>query len=64
MKTHMILLDQAAQLSRSTLFAGDKLGAVVAVLILIFGGIVTWLIVQERRIRRLEKAAPNGSGQG
>jgi hypothetical protein len=58
--TITILLDQAAQLSRSTLFVGDKLGAVVAVLLLIFGGLVTWLIVQERRIRRLERTSkPN-----
>jgi hypothetical protein len=57
MKTHLILLDQAAQLSRSTLFVGDKLGTVVAVLLLIFGGLVTWLIVQERRIRRLERSS-------
>lgn len=54
MLTHLVL-DAAEPLSRATLFAGDKIGAVVAVLLLIFGGLVTWLIVQERRLRRLER---------
>ncbi len=49
------VLDAAEPLSRATLFAGDKVGAVVAVLLLIFGGLVTWLIAQERRLRRLER---------
>ena len=50
-----LVLDAAEPLSRTTLFAGDKIGAVVVVLLLIFGGLVTWLIVQERRLRRLER---------
>lgn len=44
---------------RATLFAGDKIGTVVAVLALIFGGVVTWLVLQERRIRRLEQRGPD-----
>lgn len=54
MLTHLVL-DAAEPLSRATFFAGDKIGAVVAVLLLIFGGLVTWLFVQERRLRRLER---------
>lgn len=49
------LLDAADTPVRATLFAGDKIGTVVVVLSLIFGGLVVWLVVQEQRIRRLER---------
>lgn len=45
------------QVDRSILFPNEKIGFVIAVLLLILAGIALLLIRMDRRLSRLEKAA-------
>jgi hypothetical protein len=45
------------------LFASEKIGAVLAVVLLVFGGLIALLLLTNRRISRLERTAGIGNKQ-
>jgi hypothetical protein len=52
---NMIILLQIQAQEKTWLLASDKVYSVLAILLLIFGAVLTYLIIGERKVSQLEK---------